>query len=392
MSATLQRGPESTLRPSANSADVLVIGAGIVGAALAYQLAVVGAAVTIVDASEPGTGTTASSFAWLNAFHKTPRAYHELNTAGIAEHRRLAAELGAAPWLHLDGGLQWAGSTEEQVALRSEAARLASWGYPIQAVSTATVTRELEAGLRFDGETVEEVWHTPAEGWIDVPALTRELIRQARNRGARLLVGDAVTGVLTTRAGVEGISLASGGTVRATRTAICAGAATGRLAALAGAHVPLDLVPGLLAVTTPGTSSTRHVCHASNVAFRPDATGGMLLGHAATLDATITARTPTAPPPPACDELLGRACRYLPALHGASIAGARIGVRPVPRDGVTIAGPSPEVEGLYIAVTHSGVTLGPLLGRLLAAEVFAGQIAELLAPFRPARFISSERS
>jgi glycine/D-amino acid oxidase-like deaminating enzyme len=110
------------------------------------------------------------------------------------------------------------------------------------------------------------------------------------------------------------------------------------------------------------------------------------MGHAETLDRTIDADTPLVPPPPACAELLARTARWWPAAARAGLAAARIGVRPVPADGVSIAGPAPGFAGLYVAVTHSGVTLGPLLGRLVAEELASGEPPELLTPFRPARF------
>lgn len=372
-------------------ADVLVIGAGIVGAALAYHLARQQVAVTVVDATEPGQGTTASSFAWFNAFHKTPRAYFDLNVAGMAEHGRLAEEFGTAAWFHPDGGLQWAGTVDEQAALRRDAERLTDWGYAIEAVAPSIVMRELEPRLRLDEARVAEVWHTANEGWIDAPVLTRELLRRAQSNGARLITGNGVTALSLEQGRVRGASLASGATVSAARVVICAGPATGRIAALAGATVPLDLVPGLLAVTSARGAAVRHVCHARDIAFRADPSGGLLLGHAETLDATITRETPLVPPPPACDELFARASRYLRDFRDAGIEAARIGVRPIPRDGVTIAGPSPEVEGLYIAVTHSGITLGPLLGRLLASELAGGTPSHLLTPFRPARFHGGNR-
>lgn len=78
-------------------AEVVVIGGGIVGTATAYRLAEGGARVTLVDAGELGRGTSASSFAWLNSAHKRPRAYHDLNVAGMAEHAALGREFGAAP-------------------------------------------------------------------------------------------------------------------------------------------------------------------------------------------------------------------------------------------------------------------------------------------------------
>jgi glycine/D-amino acid oxidase-like deaminating enzyme len=66
-------------------AHLIVIGAGVIGANVAYRLAAEGARVTVVDAGGPGGGTSGASFAWTNSFDKPPRAYHDLNVAGLAE-------------------------------------------------------------------------------------------------------------------------------------------------------------------------------------------------------------------------------------------------------------------------------------------------------------------
>src|SRR5262249_62130928 len=87
--------------------DVIVVGAGSVGANVAYRLAERGARVTVLDAGGPGGGTSSASFAWTNSFNKTPRDYHDLNVASMEEHAALAKELGGGAWLHQDGGLAW---------------------------------------------------------------------------------------------------------------------------------------------------------------------------------------------------------------------------------------------------------------------------------------------
>jgi glycine/D-amino acid oxidase-like deaminating enzyme len=60
--------------------------------------------------------------------------------------------------------------------------------------------------------------------------------------------------------------------------------------------------------------------------------------------------------------------------------------RAMPADRLPIVGPVPWLDGLYVAVTHSGVTVAPALGRLVAREVADGEPDGLLAPFRPGRF------
>ena len=65
----------------------------------------------------------------------------------------------------------------------------------------------------------------------------------------------------------------------------------------------------------------------------------------------------------------------------------RVGVRPMPKDRLPIVGAVPGIEGFYIAVSHSGVTLGPLWGRVVAAELIRGELDQRLTAFRPVRFV-----
>ena len=61
------------------------------------------------------------------------------------------------------------------------------------------------------------------------------------------------------------------------------------------------------------------------------------------------------------------------------------GRRPIPRDGLPLVGRADKVAGLYVAVTHSGITLAPLIGRLVAEEILSDRRDALLAPFGLAR-------
>ncbi|MBD0356042.1 MAG: FAD-binding oxidoreductase [Rubrobacter sp.] len=91
-------------------------------------------------------------------------------------------------------------------------------------------------------------------------------------------------------------------------------------------------------------------------------------------------------------ELLERARRVVPTLEGAKVEDVRVGVRPMPEDGLPCVGAVSELPGYYEAVTHSGVTLGPLLGRLLAREILGGEVDSLISLFRPARFARDQAS
>ena len=85
-------------------------------------------------------------------------------------------------------------------------------------------------------------------------------------------------------------------------------------------------------------------------------------------------------------QLLARAAAFLPDLAQAHVETMKIGVRPMPQDERPIVGPVPGINGFYVAVTHSGVTLAPLVGQLAAQEITSGQASPELAEYRIERF------
>ena len=365
--------------------EVVVVGGGIIGAATADRLAAAGARVTLIDAGEPGRGTSASSFAWLNSSRKEPRAYHELNVAGIGAHLALAEAFDDAPWLHRDGGLHWATTPEGEAELRERATRLRGWGYAMEQITTADA-RDLEPGLLLDPELVRAVWFTPVEGWCDVPLLVHRLLDRAREHGAAVRTGEAVVGVARQGDRATGLRLAGGDTIAADAVVVCAGPRTPEVVALFGATLPMERVPGLLTVTQPVAHPLRRVCLGEEITLRADPSGGLVLADAGDLDATIDADTPLDPLPPACETALARGGEFFPDALRAGVATARIGVRPIPADDVSIVGALPGLANGYVVATHSGVTLGPLLGRLIAEEVATGRPPAQTVPFRPDRF------
>jgi len=138
-------------------------------------------------------------------------------------------------------------------------------------------------------------------------------------------------------------------------------------------------------VTSPPAQSLRRVVHAPGVHLRPDAGGGLVLG-ADDVDAPAAEARSASRLDELAALLLERAGRVMPAARGVKIVDRRVGVRPMPADRHTIAGRIPGLDNAWVIATHSGVTLGPLLGRLLSDEILGGVSHATLAPFRPERF------
>jgi glycine/D-amino acid oxidase-like deaminating enzyme len=362
--------------------DIAVIGAGLVGSAVSYYCAVAGARVTTLDAGRQGGGTSSTSFSWLNANNKLPREYFDLNVAGMREHLALRDQLGSAPWLHEGGNLEWAGSAGS-VELLEKIDRLQSWGYAVELISPRQAC-ELEPDLVIDDRVTDKVAFYPEDRWLDPLPLIHALLREAQRHGARLR-SCRVTRLDVMAGRVVAATTDTGDRIEADTVVDCAGRVANEVAALAGFALPMANTAGLLAVTAPAPTGLRHIVHAPEVNIRPDGAGRLLLASDDT-DALVDAQTRPAIGHPGCVELLRRATEVLPALDGVPLEAARLGVRPIPIDGLSAVGPIPGVDGAYLAVTHSGATLCLALGRRVAAEVVDGNQAPDLAPFRPARF------
>ena len=367
------------------STDIVVVGAGSVGANVAYRLAQRGANVTVLEAGAPGGGTSGASFAWLNSFKKTPRVYFDLNLASMAEHASLAEELGTVTgrsgWHHRGGGMHWEEDPKAQDSLRDAAERLEAWGYPIELLSPAAAM-ELEPDLIVDS-SVREVVHTPTEGYVEMVVLIGALLEGARKYGATLRTATPVTGVLREGDRVVGVETAGGEQFRADVVVACAGPTADDMLSLAGIEMPFTREPGRLIYTAPVASTLRHIVYAPEGHFRPDGGGRIVLS-----DEHHDHEWQEGMNWPA-ERSLEAISRHFRPLTGARVEATRIGVRPIPKDRLPMVGPVPGLDGLYVVVSHSGVTLGPLWGKVAAAELLDGQTDARLETFRPGRFLSS---
>src|SRR4051794_14645358 len=108
---------------------VVVIGAGLYGAAGTASLTRRGARVTGGDAGTPASGTSGATFSWLNSCGKQPRSYHDLSVAAMEAHRRLAAEASDGDWYHEGGNLEWAEHDAGREQLRAKVAGVLGYGY-----------------------------------------------------------------------------------------------------------------------------------------------------------------------------------------------------------------------------------------------------------------------
>jgi glycine/D-amino acid oxidase-like deaminating enzyme len=362
--------------------DVAVVGAGMLGASAAYFLTRAGARVVVLEADEPAHGASGNSFAWLNAVRKEPEDYHRLNAAGMTAYTALGNELGQDIGHRGGGSLEWTDGDAAHAELRARVERLSARGYRAEWIAGEAL-RAMEPDLTI-GQEIEHVVYYAADGWLDAPRFVRLMLREASARGADVRRATPVRVLRGRGDRIEALETGAGDVV-AGATLVCAGPHTRILLEPLGVTVPVRRVPGVLAVTSAPRAPLGRVVHAPGVHLRPDATGGLLLG-ASDIDELLAETTARDAWPAIAKPLLDRARRVFPPARDVELVTVRRGVRPMPQDGVTIAGRLPGWVNAWVIVTHSGVTLGALLGRLVADEVMGGAPSRMLTPFRPDRF------
>jgi glycine/D-amino acid oxidase-like deaminating enzyme len=363
---------------------VVVIGAGVVGSAIAAGLTRRGAQVTVLEARTPGSGTTSTSVAWINANNKTPKEYFDLNHAAVWAHHQLAGSSG--DWFFPTGNLEYAVGDEHRELLENRVRRLIGMGYPVERV-TARRALALEPDLVPPPAGTEYVFF-PGEAYVQATRLLGRLLGEARDRGATVECGAEVTAIDTTASGAE-VTLADGRTFACDVVVTCAGRWTQGVAALAGVDLPMldpavsgKVTNGFLVTTAPLPARLSRVLTTAGLNLRPDG-GGRLLLQSLHLDDRADPAAEV--PGEVLDEIMGLLPNVLRATEGATVERAVVGQRAMPGDGLAVAGFADGGRRVYTVATHSGVTLAPLLMEEVSGELF-GEESALLATFRPGRF------
>ncbi|MCH7735948.1 MAG: FAD-binding oxidoreductase [Chloroflexi bacterium] len=365
--------------------NVTVIGAGIVGAAIACSLAQRGVAATVIDKGRPGGGATSHSFAWINATAKHPVSYHNFNRRSLGMWDRFAKGLNVDVGLRWGGQMEWAATAEGAADLESRAAQLQAWGYPCRMLDRAQMA-QLEPGL--SPRQVTAAIYCELDGMVE-PALAAEAcIRAAAKHGAAIRLDTQVTSL---KVDSESAVVAAGGeSIDADVVVLAGGVDNTRLAAMAGITIPQEDSPGVVIRTNPIAQplfTNLSVVYAPSLEpGRPEIHLRQCLDGSAMIGEGTQESLARDDSQAHADELLARAAEYVPGLKGASAIPVPVGYRPMPLDGFPVIGFSPKAPNVYLALTHSGVTLAPLIAQLATMEIVDGAQVDLLYDYRPSRF------
>jgi len=372
------------------TSDVIVIGGGIIGCAIAYALAKEGVRVRLLERGEPGREASQAAAGMLapqsEVMHAPEGPFFELCRASLRLYPDFVAEIEDATGLAIE--------------YRREGALFLAFDFAEGEVLAAAYEKQKAAGLAVEDLTAEEVRRRepalsesvhlalflPEDHHVDNRRLMEALILAAQRRGVELMAGCPVLGLVREKGRVIGVRT-SQEIYTAASVINCAGAWAATIDPEGRPSFPVKPIRGQILVLHARAPLLEHVVHSAYCYIVPRRDGRLLIG--STMEDVGYEKRVTAE---ALLRLLTAARQVLPAIERCTFVEAWAGLRPATPDHLPILG---EAEaGLLIATGHfrNGILLAPITARLITELVVSGRTSVDITPFRPQRFHPSFES
>ena len=372
------------------ASDVVVVGGGIVGLAVAYFLSREGLGVTLVERGEVGREASWAAAGYLSfqGSSNQPGPRLDLTRASFQMYEPWIREIGELT--PADTGFWRCGMLELALAESevAEAQQRAAWqrreGYAVEWLDAATVRKRepaLGASLPVHGGLL-----LPEVTQVRPPRLLKALAEATRRRGVDVREHTPVMAIARAGDRVTGVDLAGGARIAAPIVVNAAGSWSTQLAPEMTV-MPVKPVKGTIVRLEVATPPTRELIVSERGSIYPRTDTTLLVG-ATVEDVGWDTRVRLG----SVQTLVAQALALMPALKDASVAGSWAGLRPFSHDNLPYLGPVPGLRGAYAATGHyrSGILLAPVTGVLIAEMIVQKPPTLPLEPYAVARAATRE--
>jgi sarcosine oxidase subunit beta len=351
--------------------ETLIIGGGVIGNSIAYHLSErMNQGIAVVDRHFPLSGTSGATQAWVWIHTKTPATYAQFSMISVELYPFLERKIGNVEY-HRCGGLApffHASDRDKALQLAENQAKV---GIPVEVLSRdEALAIEPALSPEIAGATFSRI-----DGCVNPFRLVEGYMKAAKKNGVQYRYYNKVIG-MEKKKGVF-IVTSEREEYRAKNVIIAAGPWSREVGQMLGIHIPIRPVRGQVLVTEPLAPVLNHVL----MGLRQTDNGEILLGYSAeeagfNRSSTLDVIQSTARMAISC----------VPALATTNIVRCFSGLRAIPEDDLPIIGKVPTVENLYVAAMHSGITLSPLAGTLMAELILEGETSISIEDYSIARF------
>ncbi len=364
--------PKKIYAQKNKSKEAVIVGAGIIGSSIAYELSKRGVKVTLIDKNVPGSACSGSSFSWINAtYPKKPYSYNLFSQLGINAFHIIQRELSLD--IKWNGSLEWSLSIEDQEKLIESVNELQSYPkYTPTSVIGYKKAKKLDPYVDFKGN--ENIIFSKADGAIDPKDAISKMINAIKKNGGSVLYPCEFEKIIESNDSFSKIKT-SMGILKSENVIFCNGIDIDKSFNVNFLKKPR---PGVIIKTKPQKSLINSVVYGPKIHAHQQTNGQIIIGEQITAPIKENSR----------DHLKRINRHFKNMVKGASDLNPLeilVGWRPIPKDNLPIIGRFKN-KSVYVAVMHSGISLAAIVGNLVSQEIVDEVDSLLLKDFRPSRF------
>lgn len=367
---------------------IVVIGAGIIGTMIAYELVKKGARVILIDKEIPASGASGNSFSWINAtYPKKPFSYNLLSQMGIEAYKNLEREFQFD--IKWSGSLEWFEELDQQEKLFAEIKAIKKYPRytPVSLISSVEA-EFMEPKVFFGDENT--IVHSESDGAID----TIQAIQMIHNEFERL-GGESIFSCeflkLNEKNGRLNSIDTTMGKFEVDHAVFACGIDTDNNLSIDTSSTP---TPGIILKSKPVENRFNKIIVGPGVHIHQQNDGSIVLGEQDGAPLSHFDRLKERPskfPNKEFEELhteriINTAKNFTTGLEDIVIEKVSIGWRPLPKDRIPIIGRFKKTKGVYVSMMHSGISLAAIVSKLVSEEILENKNIPILDDFRPSRF------